>query len=104
MTQDEIPEALETMGDAMAADPDTDWTAAVDPNWVDQVLTRRPAGTPQSEEDQRERGTVTCHTCGELHEAMYSHVSKFGGHRVFEVVCPIDWLTDWYTEEVVNFP
>lgn len=50
-------------------------------------------------------GTVTCQNegCGKEHVAELSHLSPHGGHKVYAVVCT-DWLTDYYTEEVVTLP
>lgn len=47
-------------------------------------------------------GTVICHECGDKHVAEFSHLARFGGQRVFAVVCIRDWLTDYYTEDVVT--
>lgn len=49
---------------------------------------------------------VVCWECGEEHEAVFSHLSQWGeggrpGERVYAVVCPVDDLTDYYTDEVV---
>jgi hypothetical protein len=42
--------------------------------------------------------TVRCEECGELHPGEFSHFSEFGHHdAVYAVVCPTDWLTDYYT-------
>lgn len=48
-------------------------------------------------------GTVTCDQCGATHEATYSHVSQYGGHDVWAVVCSVDYLTDYYLRERVRF-
>lgn len=45
------------------------------------------------------RGPVTCHECGEAHEATYSHDGRFGEGPIFAVVCTVDWLTSYYTTE-----
>lgn len=46
--------------------------------------------------------TVACHTCGDTHPAEYSHKSPYGGHAVYAVVCTLDYLTDYYTEEAIR--
>lgn len=50
-------------------------------------------------------GTTECRECGEQHFAEFSHISQYGENvRVYSVVCPKDanWLTDYYTDEVVE--
>jgi hypothetical protein len=43
--------------------------------------------------------TVQCDTCGERHEGSYSHEGRFGEGAIFEIVCPTDGLSDFYTRE-----
>jgi len=38
-----------------------------------------------------------CESCGGVHPAEFSHLSQWGGAEVFAVVCPVDYLTDYYT-------
>lgn len=42
--------------------------------------------------------------CGQVHEATFSHLSRNGGHRVYEAVCTStpDWFSSFYTDEVVR--
>jgi hypothetical protein len=49
-----------------------------------------------------QRGTVSCHSCGATHQAEYSHNSPHNGQPVYAVVCTVDWLTDYYTSDVVH--
>jgi hypothetical protein len=49
-------------------------------------------------------GTVICHECGERHVAEYSHEGRFGEGPIFAVVCPVDYLTDYYTTEGLEVP
>jgi hypothetical protein len=54
----------------------------------------------------KEVGTVECQECGLSHVAEFHHVSPYGGHGVYAVICTTDnteWLTDWYTQDVVRF-
>ncbi len=46
-------------------------------------------------------GTVECDQCGDRHVAEYSHENERQG-SIFAVVCTVDYLTDYYTEERVN--
>jgi hypothetical protein len=46
--------------------------------------------------------TVDCETCGETHVAEFSHLSQYGGHRVYAATCPQDFLTDYYTDEAAR--
>lgn len=54
-------------------------------------------------------GTVWCDNCGQVHRATFSHMSReygVGGspsEPVYAVVCPTDWLTDYYLTERVTF-
>lgn len=58
-------------------------------------MNRQPA------EQQPEVGTVQCQECPETHVAEFSHISQYGGHRVFAVVCGD--VVDYYTDEAVTF-
>jgi hypothetical protein len=42
-------------------------------------------------------GKVVCETCEQQHVATYSHEGRFGEGPIFEVVCPVDGLSDFYT-------
>jgi hypothetical protein len=58
-----------------------------------------PATTPQ----------VRCHDCGAMHEATFSHISDHGQGDIYAVICTDrainpDFLTDYYTTEVVIMP
>ena len=46
-------------------------------------------------------GTVRCDNCGAVHVAEYSHEGRFGQGAIYAVVCPVDYMTDYYTAEVV---
>jgi len=53
----------------------------------------------------------TCERCGARdHEAVYSHEGRYGEGPIYAVVCTggpeaeADWLTDYYTLEVVVIP
>ena len=43
---------------------------------------------------------VVCEQCGRDHEATPVHVSPTQG-QIYAVVCPTDWLTDYYTSEAL---
>lgn len=50
-------------------------------------------------------GTVICDECGKRHVAEFHHLSQFGGHPVYAVICTTDnpqELTDWYLLERVT--
>jgi hypothetical protein len=52
-------------------------------------------------------GTVSCQSCGQEHEAVFTHISQYGpngGDLCFAVICTADpeAFTDWYTQEVVD--
>lgn len=49
--------------------------------------------------DEPTRGPVTCWTCGAPHPAEYSHEGRHGEGPIFAVVCTVDHLTDYYTNE-----
>lgn len=53
--------------------------------------------------DKRTRYYLTCYTCGQEHEAEYSHQGRFGEGAIYAVVCPLDGLTDYYTREAAGF-
>ena len=59
-----------------------------------------PGGDPVDYEGAR--GVVTCQECGQEHEATYSHMGRWDRRPVFAVVCPVDDLTDFYTDLVVT--
>jgi hypothetical protein len=46
--------------------------------------------------------SITCQECGQQHEATYSHEGRFNEGPIFAVVCPVDWLTDYYTSVLVQ--
>jgi hypothetical protein len=46
---------------------------------------------------------IRCHSCGALHPAEISHESPSQG-TIYAVVCPEDWLTDYYTREALEGP
>jgi hypothetical protein len=48
--------------------------------------------------------TVICHECGQRHVAEYSHEGLHGEGPIFAVVCPVDYLTDYYTTEGLEVP
>jgi hypothetical protein len=43
--------------------------------------------------------TIRCDECGELHPAEPAHLDRYSGAQLYAVVCPVDWLTDYYTAE-----
>lgn len=45
---------------------------------------------------------VNCQDCDNVHPANFSHMSQWDPTtRVYAVVCEVDWLTSYYTDEVV---
>jgi hypothetical protein len=58
---------------------------------------------PAKSADETERGSVTCDECGETHEATYSHEGRYNEGAIYAVVCERDGLTDYYTEERVEW-
>jgi hypothetical protein len=47
-------------------------------------------------------GTIQCRECDHTHPAEFSHINQHNGAFVFEAECNRDWLTDYYTEDVVT--
>lgn len=47
-------------------------------------------------------GAVVCDSCGATHEATYSHEGSYGEGAIYAVVCPADYLTDYYRAERVT--
>ena len=43
-----------------------------------------------------------CLECGDWHEAEYSHEGRFGEGPIYAVVCTVDYLTSYYTGEIVH--
>lgn len=47
-------------------------------------------------------GQILCQSCGEPHPAEYSHEGRYGEGPIYAVVCTVDWLTDYYTSELLK--
>ena len=41
--------------------------------------------------------TSECRNCGAAHAATYHHEGSFGEGAIFEVICPVDGLSDFVT-------
>lgn len=46
--------------------------------------------------------TVRCWECGERHVAEPAHLDRFSGAQLYAVVCTVDSLTDYYTDEALD--
>jgi hypothetical protein len=61
---------------------------------VTSITDRRPASPADT------AARVECMQCGAEHPAEFRDVNQYG-QKVWTVVCTEDWLTDYYTDEVV---
>jgi hypothetical protein len=43
--------------------------------------------------------TVRCESCGELHIGEKAHHDSFNGRQLYEVICPVDGLSEWWNTD-----
>lgn len=49
-----------------------------------------------------EQVNIRCDNCGEIHVGTYSHEGQFNQGSIYEVVCPVDDLSDYYNSRAIT--